>query len=45
MAATPFDLSGRGVVVTGGIAVYLASDASAHTTGEKFVIDGGCTKF
>jgi NAD(P)-dependent dehydrogenase (short-subunit alcohol dehydrogenase family) len=29
----------------GGIAVYLASEASAYTTGEQFVIDGGYTKF
>jgi NAD(P)-dependent dehydrogenase (short-subunit alcohol dehydrogenase family) len=29
----------------GGIAVYLASQASAYTTGEQFVIDGGYTKF
>ena len=29
----------------GGIAVYLASDASAYTTGEQFVIDGGYTNF
>jgi NAD(P)-dependent dehydrogenase (short-subunit alcohol dehydrogenase family) len=29
----------------GGIAVYLASDAPAYTTGEQFVIDGGYTKF
>jgi len=29
----------------GGIAVYLASDASAYHTGEQFVIDGGYTKF
>lgn len=29
----------------GGIAVYLASDASAYATGEQFVIDGGYTKF
>jgi hypothetical protein len=29
----------------GGIAVYLASDASAYTSGEQFVIDGGYTKF
>ncbi|KQP48552.1 SDR family NAD(P)-dependent oxidoreductase [Pseudorhodoferax sp. Leaf274] len=29
----------------GGIAVYLASDAAAYTTGEQFVIDGGYTKF
>ncbi|HNI82230.1 MAG TPA: pitrilysin family protein [Rhodocyclaceae bacterium] len=29
----------------GGIAVYLASAASAYTTGEQFVIDGGYTKF
>lgn len=29
----------------GGIAVYLASDASKYTTGEQFVIDGGYTKF
>ena len=29
----------------GGIAVYLASPASAYTTGEQFLIDGGYTKF
>lgn len=29
----------------GGIAVYLASDASAYVTGEQFLIDGGYTKF
>lgn len=29
----------------GGIAVYLASSASAYTSGEQFVIDGGYTKF
>ena len=29
----------------GGIAVYLASQASAYTTGEQFLIDGGYTKF
>jgi NAD(P)-dependent dehydrogenase (short-subunit alcohol dehydrogenase family) len=29
----------------GGIAVYLASDASRYTTGEQFLIDGGYTKF
>lgn len=29
----------------GGIAVYLASEASSYTTGEQFVIDGGYTKF
>ncbi|MDH4053739.1 MAG: SDR family oxidoreductase [Rubrivivax sp.] len=29
----------------GGIAVYLASDAAAYTTGEQFIIDGGYTKF
>ena len=28
-----------------GIAVYLASDASAYQTGEEFVIDGGYTRF
>jgi NAD(P)-dependent dehydrogenase (short-subunit alcohol dehydrogenase family) len=29
----------------GGIAVYLASDASAYHTGDTFLIDGGYTKF
>ena len=29
----------------GGVAVYLASDASSYTTGEQFLIDGGYTKF
>ena len=29
----------------GGIAVYLASEAAAYTTGEQFIIDGGYTKF
>ena len=29
----------------GGIAVYLASNASAYHTGETFIIDGGYTKF
>ena len=29
----------------GGIAVYLASDASAYHTGEQIVIDGGYTKY
>jgi NAD(P)-dependent dehydrogenase (short-subunit alcohol dehydrogenase family) len=29
----------------GGIAVYLASDASSYATGEEFLIDGGYTKF
>ena len=29
----------------GGMAVYLASQASAYTTGEQFLIDGGYTKF
>ena len=29
----------------GGIAVYLASDASTYATGEQFMIDGGYTKF
>ena len=29
----------------GGIAVYLASAASAYATGEQFLIDGGYTKF
>jgi NAD(P)-dependent dehydrogenase (short-subunit alcohol dehydrogenase family) len=29
----------------GGMAVYLASDASGYTTGEQFLIDGGYTKF
>jgi NAD(P)-dependent dehydrogenase (short-subunit alcohol dehydrogenase family) len=29
----------------GGIAVYLASDASGYHTGETFIIDGGYTKF
>ena len=29
----------------GGIAVYLASQASSYHTGEQFIIDGGYTKF
>lgn len=29
----------------GGVAVYLASDASSYHTGEQFIIDGGYTKF
>ncbi len=29
----------------GGIAVYLASEASAYHTGDQFIIDGGYTKF
>lgn len=29
----------------GGIAVYLASDASSYHTGDQFTIDGGYTKF
>jgi NAD(P)-dependent dehydrogenase (short-subunit alcohol dehydrogenase family) len=29
----------------GGIAVYLASDASSYHTGDTFLIDGGYTKF
>jgi NAD(P)-dependent dehydrogenase (short-subunit alcohol dehydrogenase family) len=29
----------------GGIAVYLASEASSYATGEQFLIDGGYTKF
>jgi NAD(P)-dependent dehydrogenase (short-subunit alcohol dehydrogenase family) len=29
----------------GGIAVYLASNASSYATGEQFMIDGGYTKF
>ena len=29
----------------GGIAVYLASNASGYATGEQFLIDGGYTKF
>jgi len=29
----------------GGVAVYLASSASAYATGEQFIIDGGYTKF
>jgi NAD(P)-dependent dehydrogenase (short-subunit alcohol dehydrogenase family) len=29
----------------GGIAVYLASNASSYHTGETFIIDGGYTKF
>jgi len=29
----------------GGIAVYLASDASAYHTGDTFLIDGGYARF
>jgi NAD(P)-dependent dehydrogenase (short-subunit alcohol dehydrogenase family) len=29
----------------GGIAVYLASEASSYATGEQFLIDGGYTKY
>jgi NAD(P)-dependent dehydrogenase (short-subunit alcohol dehydrogenase family) len=29
----------------GGIAVYLASDASAYHTGDLFIVDGGYTVF
>jgi NAD(P)-dependent dehydrogenase (short-subunit alcohol dehydrogenase family) len=29
----------------GGIAVYLASEASSYHTGDEFIIDGGYTKF
>jgi NAD(P)-dependent dehydrogenase (short-subunit alcohol dehydrogenase family) len=29
----------------GGIAVYIASDASRYHTGDSFVIDGGYTRF
>ena len=28
-----------------GIAVYLASEASAYQTGEDFIIDGGYSRF
>ena len=34
-----------GIDDSGGIAVFLASSASAYATGEQFVIDGGYTKF
>jgi NAD(P)-dependent dehydrogenase (short-subunit alcohol dehydrogenase family) len=29
----------------GGVAVYLASDASAYHTGDLFIVDGGYTVF
>jgi hypothetical protein len=37
-------ISGAGATSFGGLAVYLASEASSYTTGEQFIVDGGCTK-
>ena len=48
MAYAPFDLKGKVALITGGnggIAVYLASDASKFHTADTFVIDGGYTVF
>ena len=50
--ARAFDLGGKVALVTGGnsgiglgMAVYLASDASAYHTGDTFIIDGGDAVF
>lgn len=48
MAYAPFDVTGKVAVITGGnggIAIYLASDASAYHTGDTILIDGGYIRF